>query len=43
MTHKNFQAMREEIDAAILGGEGRHFLDFHFANHNEFAQEFIEP
>lgn len=34
--------MREDIDAAILGGEGRHFLDFHFANHNEFAQEFIE-
>lgn len=42
MTHKNFQAMREKIDAAILSGEGRHFLDFHFANHNEFAQEFIE-
>lgn len=42
MTHKNFHAMRKEIDAAIAGGEGRHFLDFHFANHNEFAQEFIE-
>jgi hypothetical protein len=42
MTHKNFQAMREDIDAAILGGKGRHFLDFHFTNHNEFAQEFIE-
>lgn len=42
MTHKNFQAMRENINAAILGGESRHFLDFHFANHNEFAQEFIE-
>ena len=42
MTHKNFRAMRKEIDAAIGGGEGRHFLDFHFANHNEFAQEFIE-
>ncbi|UMY49304.1 hypothetical protein [Pseudomonas azotoformans] len=42
MTHKNFQAMRRDIDAAILSGEGRHFLDFHFANHNEFAQEFVE-
>lgn len=42
MTHKNFQTMREDISAAILGGEGRHFLDFHFTNHNEFAQEFIE-
>ncbi|AQT97180.1 hypothetical protein B1R45_29290 [Pseudomonas azotoformans] len=34
--------MRRDIDAAILSGEGRHFLDFHFANHNEFAQEFVE-
>ncbi|WP_447892316.1 hypothetical protein [Pseudomonas marginalis] len=42
MTHKNFQMMREDIQAAILDGEGRHFLDFHFAHHNEFAQEFIE-
>lgn len=42
MTHKNFQTMRKNIDARIAGGEGRHFLDFHFANHNEFAQEFIE-
>lgn len=42
MTHKNFQTMRKDIDAAISGGKGRHFLDFHFANHNEFAQEFIE-
>ncbi|MGV2862307.1 hypothetical protein [Achromobacter sp. AGC39] len=42
MTHKNFQTMRKDIDAAIVGGEERHFLDFHFTNHNEFAQEFIE-
>jgi hypothetical protein len=42
MTHKNFQTMRKDIDAAIGGGEERHFLDFHFANHNEFAEEFIE-
>lgn len=41
MTHKNFDGMRKDIDAAILSGEGRHFLDFHFANHNEFAQEFV--
>lgn len=40
--HKNFQAMRQDIEAAISSGEGRHFLDFHFTNHNEFAQEFIE-
>ncbi len=42
MTHKKFQAMHKDINAAILSGEGRHFLDFHFSNHNEFAQEFIE-
>lgn len=42
MTHQNFQTMREATCAAILGGEGRHFLDFHFANHNQFAEEFIE-
>lgn len=42
MTHQNFEAMRSEVDAAIVGGEKRHFLDFHFANHNAFAQEFIE-
>jgi hypothetical protein len=42
MTHKNFQTMRKNIDAAIGGVGGRHFLDFHFANHNEFAQEFIQ-
>jgi hypothetical protein len=42
MTHKNFQAMRQEIDAVIVGGEGRHFLAFHFVNHTKFAQEFIE-
>ena len=42
MTHKNFQAMCRDINAAILGGEARHFWDFHFANHDEFAQEFIE-
>lgn len=40
--HKNFQTMRKDIDAAIVSGEGRHFLDFHFWNHTEFAQEFIE-
>lgn len=42
MVHKNFQAIRKDIDAAIRSGEGRHFLDFHFGNHNEFAREFIE-
>lgn len=40
--HKNFQTMRKDIDAAIIDGEGRHFLDFHFWNHTEFAQEFID-
>jgi hypothetical protein len=42
MAHKNFQAMRRDVDAAICVGQERHFLDFHFANHNKFAQEFIE-
>lgn len=42
MAHKNFQTMRKDIDAAISDGMERHFLDFHFGNHNEFAQEFIE-
>lgn len=42
MTQQNYQAMREATCAAILGGEGRHFLDFHFANHSQFAEEFIE-
>lgn len=42
MTHKNFDEMRKDIHAAITGGEGRHFLDFHFNHHNQFAQEFIE-
>ncbi|RYF01724.1 MAG: hypothetical protein EOO32_02810 [Comamonadaceae bacterium] len=42
MAHKNFQSMRKDIDTAIVEGADRHFLDFHFASHNEFAQEFIE-
>lgn len=42
MTNEIFQSMRKEVDAAIANGKGRHFLDFHFANHTDFAREFIE-
>lgn len=40
--HENFQVMRKDIEAAIIKGEERHFLDFHFIHHTPFAREFIE-
>ena len=42
MESKNFQAMKIKIADSIFDTEQRHFLDFHFGNFNQFAQEFTE-
>lgn len=41
-TPEHLDKIKADIAAKILGGEKRHFLDFHFINNTQFAQDFID-